>query len=297
MFSRFFPSSNGTHGSSPDVSKEKRAFFKEDHMKAIKHTLLLVTVAVAGLSFIGLGSAHAGVIISDTFSGTSGSYMNGRTPDTTDVSGAKWASVGSTTTWEDDIQSNQAKLGADVGDGIALNNISTVYNLSDSFNLANNTYDSTQWFAAAEGTGLGFYSALVATAHSYTDFAGLAVNRNGGVTLFTASDTSVLTVLATTTVAGFNAANNHTLSYSVNTTTGAISNILLDGGLVALTGNPFTSANTAYAGIYSCQPVGGDYTTFQNFAVSTNAVPEPASLTLLGIGALGLLMIKRSRTA
>ena len=95
MFSRFFPSSNGTHGSSPDVSKEKRAFFKEDHMKAIKHTLLLVTVAVAGLSFIGLGSAHAGVIISDTFSGTSGSYMNGRTPDTTDVPGTVWAANGS----------------------------------------------------------------------------------------------------------------------------------------------------------------------------------------------------------
>jgi hypothetical protein len=83
------------------------------------------------------------------------------------------------------------------------------------------------------------------------------------------------------------------LSYDANTDTGEISNILFDGNAVALTGAPFTDANTTYA-VFMANGGQNARGNGDDFAVST--VPEPAAMALLGLSG-GLLTVRRRTRA
>jgi hypothetical protein len=196
--------------------------------------------------------------------------------------------------WEADIQNNQAVLGADIGVGAPLNGSPSgeIYTLSVTFNIsqdaAGNYADHTQF--NLRGCGLGFFNSFPG-GEGFAEFSGLVVDDNGYMSLDVNNSDTGPFVLAT----GFSATGANLLSYTVNTSTGTISDVLLNGDSVAITApaGSFTPALTTFAGFYHNSSTGGINATFGDFTVST--VPEPATLGLLGAGTLGLLLIGRKR--
>ena len=258
----------------------------------------LIATGAAALLSVGFGclgitrTAQAGIIVSDTFTAANGTAINGRAPSPVDLPGTTWMQANGS--WENDIQNNLAKLGADEGDAISIGAVASAYNvtsytISDSFNLGTDTMNTYY----LRGTWLGFFSSGTNQENTFT---GLAVNPNGNVRLIGNSSNTIGSPVA---ISGFDAAATHTLSYSVDLATGTISNILLDGSAVSLTApnGTFTLADTAYAGFHNMSNSGSSFGSVDNFVISSPSVPEPAPLVLLAVGGLGLLLIGRKRAA
>jgi hypothetical protein len=196
------------------------------------------------------------------------------------------------TPYEADIQSNAARVGADAGLAVDLNiATATQFQLSIDFNISGQT--ETQADNAHRGAGLGFFSSVSlgssGSSHCFNNFTGLTVDLTGSVRLIIGgTDSGIFT-----TVAGFDPAVTHTLSYQVNTTAGVgtISNILLDGTSVSLTApaNTFTIARTVYAGFYNSSGPATELANFDNFSVAI--VPEPSGFAVL-LGVTLLLCIR-----
>jgi hypothetical protein len=180
-----------------------------------------------------------------------------------------------------------ARIGADAGVAVDLN-ITTPqqFQLSIDFNISGDT--ETQANNAHRGAALGFFSSVTnaggGSSHGFNNFTGLTVDRTGSVRLIIGGTDSGIFA----TVAGFNSATTHTLTYQVDTTAGigSISNILLDGTSVALTApaNTFTIARTVYAGFYNSSGNNTDLVNFDNFSVAT--VPEPATWMIVALAGL-----------
>ena len=255
----------------------------------------LLAAGAAALLSVGFGcgitqTAQAGIIVSDTFTAANGTAINGRTPSPVDLPGTTWVQANGA--WTNDIENNLANLGPDEGDAISIGTVASTYNvtsysISDSFNLGTDTMNTYQ----LRGTWLGFFSSGTA---EDTTFTGLVVNPNGNIRLIGNNSNVIGSPIA---ISGFNAAATHTLSYSVDLTTGTISNILLDGSAVSLTApnGTFTLADTAYAGFHNSSNSASSFGSVGNFVLSSpQVVPEPASWTLV-LGGLGMLLIGRKR--
>jgi hypothetical protein len=131
--------------------------------------------------------------------------------------------------------------------------------------------------------GLGFWGTFPATnaGTSSTSFTGIMLNEvNGTLQVFengsaAGSAVSIGSVVENTF---------YSLSYDVNTTTGALSNVRFEGVAKAgLSSAAFTNAATAVAGVMDQNGSRGGFKSF-----SVDAVPEPASLGLLCLAAGGL---------
>ena len=259
---------------------------------------------VLGLAL--LCAAHSGasgsIIIFDTFTAADNTALIGRAPSPTNLPVATYAGNGNAslvggptggTPYEADIQANAARLGGDVG--VALNlgiSTATVFEIAFTFNITGDT--QTQANDPHRGAGLGFYSSVAVgsggSSHGFNNFTGLVVDSTGSIRLIVAGANSG----TFTTIAGFDPSITHTLSYQVDTTTGAgtISSIFLDSSSVSLTApiNTFTIARTTYAGFYNSSGNITDLANFPDFYVAT--VPE-ATLpgTTLGFGLIALTAI------
>jgi len=249
-------------------------------------------LSVATMSLLASVSAARGaVIIYDGFTGTNGTPIAGRTPDTLDVPGTTWAANGGSQ-FANSISNNRAQLGVDEGDGIGTGIATpTVYTISDLFNDGNiGGSDQND-----RGEGLGFFSALATGNngfHGDGNFTGITVSPAGLVSLISVTPSQSITVYSTYTVPGYSSAVDHTLAYSANTATGLISNVLLDGTTIPLTpaAGLFTPADTAYAGFTASANALGESATYTNFSV---AVPEPTSAGFLAIAATTALRRRR----
>jgi hypothetical protein len=238
-------------------------------------------------------SSLGSIVIDDSFTGPDNTALLGRlafpidTPATTYVGNGNVSAVGGPTggtPYEADIQSNAARIGSDAAVALSLG-VATAsqIQLSITFDISGDT--DTQATDPHRGAGLGFFSSVAVGSggsfHGFKNFTGLAVDRLGDIRLIVAgADSGVAT-----TIAGFNPALTHTLSYVVDTTVGAgsIYNILLDGSSVSLLApaNTFTIARTALAGFYNSD---GPITTLANFDDFTVAVvPESVSLLPLAL--------------
>jgi hypothetical protein len=246
-------------------------------------------------------NASASLIIDDTFTAADNTALIGRMPSPTDVPATAYEGNGNVSTiggftggtpYEADVQSNQARLGADAGIAVDLN-IATAaqFQLSIDFNISGQT--ETQADNAHRGAGLGFFSSVSlgssGSSHCFNNFTGLTVDRTGSVRLIIGgADSGIFTA-----VAGFDPAITHSLSFVVNTAAGvgSISNILLDGTAVSLTApaNTFTIARTVYAGFYNSSGPATELANFDNFSVVT--VPEPSNFAVL-LGATLLLCVR-----
>ncbi len=241
-------------------------------------------------------------IVCDYFTGTNNTALIGRLA-MTDLPGSPYAGNGNVsllggptggTPYEADIQSNAARIGADAGLAIDLNNSAPLLmQLSITFNISGDT--QTQVDNAHRGAALGFFSSVSITtggsSHGFNNFTGLAVDRAGNIRLIIGgTDSGIFT-----SVSGFDPNATHTLAFNINITPGigSISNILLDNmnvNLLAPT-DTFTAARTSYAGFYNSSGSATDLATFDNFIVAS--VPEPAILTSFALGLLTLRAMRR----
>jgi len=263
-------------------------------------------LALAGVS-VALAAAPAGaqVLYADSFSSPNGTAAAARTPDVTEApafagniygfTGYAGYGSGSYSTVQNGVQ----LLGADYGLGLPFGSSpsfaslnASVLQLSLNFSFLNlqNGDNSSQ-----RGIGLGFYSAMTpGAAHGDQGFYGIVVDNNGNVKLYDNLET--LTYYASANVGALSTTATETLSYDVNTISGAVSGIILEGSPVTLNfganaNNVFTGSVLNNVGFMANESYYMDTGSVDNFAVS--AVPEPGSIALGLAGAVGLIAFKR----
>ena len=237
---------------------------------------LMATVVVFGLSAISLQAQ----IIFDTFDGTNGTWLSAHTPNT-DLPGASYIqNADPTNIWGPaQIQSATAQLNTDRGVGISLAS-SGGYTKPANFTIsADMNLGTVTGTANGRGVGLGFFNTVSNTAfHGNNNFLGLVLLPSGILNLISVDATTdaVVTLVQSLPYSGiWNAAVFHSLSYDVDTTTGNISNVVLDStGYAFNSTSLFTNAATAYAGFIASSATPNGYGYIDNFSV----VPEPSAV-------------------
>ena len=316
MFSKFFTNSHGSHSSSLVA-------------KAAILPMAIGTLAMLGMT---AGAASASVvgntIIFDSFyNDGNGVSINGLSPSTdgtppaADLPGGTWYQPAAGESW---VATSSA--GYNTGDGWgALGNggqISDAISISSAGSFTKPTAfvisadiqvlpGTTGAAAGGRGVGLGFFSTHAADSGTFSQnfFTGLVLDSSGNLNLIqdpNASDFfgagSFLGTPVAYSGATFNPSQFYHLSYQVNTATGGISNISLQGSAADYSSFDstalFTDSATANAGIYDSSTTGGAVNTgnVDNFKVAA-AVPEPATLGLTAIGGVALLLVSRKRKA
>lgn len=252
---------------------------------------LMATVVVFGLSAFTLQAQ----IIFDTFDGTNGALVSAHTPNT-DLPASSYIQNSLNVSWHDAIiQNNTAQLNTDMGVGISISSSGgytkpTNFTISADLNLG--TVTGT---ANGRGVGLGFYDTVSnAAPHGIANFLGLALSPSGNLSLVSAdgAQTTTVTSIQSFAYSGiWNAAISHSLSYDVDTTTGNISNVVLDSTSYAFNSTAlFTNAKTANAGfVVSSAAAGLGYV--DNFAV----VPEPSAVCFAGLALVLLVGISHRK--
>ncbi|NCY20496.1 PEP-CTERM sorting domain-containing protein [bacterium] len=246
------------------------------------------------------GDLNAQILIQDTFAGRGGgNLMDGgrETPTYSTLPGAAWERMNiSDSAWGAGQSSGGISLGASVP---SLLEIKASIGMSQ---LGSGTIGSAQ---GGRGLGLGFFSVAGGGGYSQARFTGLVLDSAGRLNFAHDPNEGGFfdsgSLLGTAVAYGgtFVAANYYDLSYQINTATGAISNISLEGSsadysLLAAGVNKFTAANVKYAGIYTSSEGGmSGYTSFDNFTVTS--VPEPSTVVCLVTGLACLYVVRKKR--
>lgn len=277
-------------------------------MKTKNLRLFLITVCVLS----GIRSANAApTIISDSFTGTDGSTLNGRTPDGADLPGRTYSaasenSSGSFAQPVIDTGSGNPSPSARTGfNGATFIDISSTGSytkpslLTLGLDLQMNTIANDG--GAVRGIGLGFFSPTPAGGgNADSNFTGLTVRPDGSLHLVKQGVQQLATVAA---FAGFSIDTFYTLTYSVDTSTGSITNVLFNGNDDTATfsggtsAGDFTPAVTNLTGFYgSTANNAGLFGRVDNYSVSAVGaeVPEPSTWALI-LGGLATLCSRRRR--
>ena len=252
-------------------------------------------------------------IIVDTFGGADGTTIIGQTPNIANLPGGTWLNSGSSTvTYKNP---NQITLGGTPNTGIQIATSGGSYTppatLTVSAGLVVNNINSNG-DPIGRGLGLGFFANVVpsgqvaefawtggltldAAAGKANDGAGPgAVELDIGNGASTLPTRAVIIPFPTAVFGTFSTTATYTLSYSINTTTGQISNVSLSDGTTVDTADyvaidnfdttgVFTVANTAYVGIVN-STAGGATGFASNFILSSG---PSAGIEWSGSGVVG----------
>lgn len=282
--------------------------------KALYGTLVLGTLG----GLFSLTSPVAAVtivtdtIVADAFTGTNGSALTGRTPDTANLPGGTYTS---------NNYFGQAAPAIDTSGGNPLPSASSSANNMTLITINSSggyTKPSLLRVSADLQMGpsnpvnfldLGFSAVNPGNNNSFhvgtnNGFSGIRFDNSGGLSLKTftnptlgaTEDTTLFAAYDSGALGAFSAAAFYNLSYDIDTTTGDISNITLTSGSGSVTydlnATIFTNSNTNFLAIGSGSGTGGTIGHFDNLQLFELAIlppaPEPSSLALLGMGALCL---------
>lgn len=197
-------------------------------------------------------------IVADGLSGNWTSII-GTTPDT-NLPGATWLSA---TGWTYNQRlypvsdANGSRWQATNGTAVGIPLASAGgYVKPDTLTLSAEVCIVTASGSATPWVALGFYDALQSSGggilSSTTNFTGVVLGYDGSLTLY--ADGNAVSGSAVAFGGTFQRDQYHTLTYTVNTTTGAISGLTLSGSTadyaaLMAADAPFTDARTAYAGM------------------------------------------------
>jgi len=252
---------------------------------------LLLVLSVCTLSVI-VPAGAATAIVSDAFSGSNNAAINGRFPDGINLTGRAYVSdgigqmsldatlgnlkpavnTGQNGTMYIDISSNPGKSYTK----------SSLLTLTADIELLNTSNDAVE----PRGIGLGFFSGPTSAGEDgSTHFTGLRIKTDGTLNfvLGGVASGSISVPASTSFPTGWVPANFYTLTYTVDTTTGSITNVNLNGHdetstFSGVTAGDFFDHSTNLAGIYDSSAGGSGLV--DNFSVG---VPEPSTwATLLG---------------
>jgi len=238
------------------------------------------------------GTAIGGTIISDNFTGTNTALLHGRAP-TTSLPGGTWLSNGQFGSGT--ISGNAAMLGGNgttaVFDIASTGGYTKPTTIVISGDIRVNNIDGT-YFGAPRGVGIGFMSTAPAQLN-FNSFIGLSLRLDGVLQLMPSPNATTNAVASG--ISGFSGNTSYKLSYTINTTTAAITSITLAGSsadfssIITASAGHFTNANTRYAGIRASAGSGTRTGFVDNFVV----IPEPTMIGVIGMVAVGLLSRRR----
>ncbi|MGZ3922266.1 MAG: T9SS type A sorting domain-containing protein [Flavisolibacter sp.] len=222
------------------------------------------------------------LLILDNFN--SGDSVSNRLPDKATISGRAYQKSKSVSTAKNLIVNGAAQLYDNMGEAINISSSGnytkpTYFNISDTFDLGTLANNSTP--RAARGVYLGFWKSIPTSTStsidSYSQFYGVFVNPDGTLRMWNGKNKSDSTPVQTLPYIGTwsGGSTKHTLSYTINTTTGLMSNFVLDGVSSYAWKDTaiFTSTNTSYAGFGVSGAASTNYGNVYNFKL-TNAAPQ-----------------------
>lgn len=248
-------------------------------------------------------------IVATSFAGLNGS-ANGQnithanaTPDYANRPGsATWTETGMNVAFHVDVQNGAAVLGPNAGAAISIASAGeytkpSFMNLQGDLRIGSLVGTDYQY---SRGVGLGFY-----VAGGYEDgsvevgagFTGLVLSPQGDLyrVLNGVADQANMIAFGGGT---FDANLYYTLSYNIDTASGAIWGIQLAGSTAdyGVLGNTtaFDDTHTAMVGFLGSSAAPDTYGNVENFVLST-AIPEPGTFGLLGATLLALGLRRRNR--
>ena len=256
-----------------------------------------VTTLTLGLALaLSAHAATAALVISESFDRTDGTSANGLSPNGANLPGNTFTVQTNRTSV---ISSNTLQIGPDNSVSIDLGTyFSGPLSLSADLSIGNLITNT----ATNRGIALGFNTS---PSGSHNTFVGLRLTPDSKLVFQQGAGPGSASVLATVDVST-TGSTFYSLSYDVNATTGALSNIALSG-----TGNDaldFSSIYTAsgnqnyFSGYSSLSVFAGGSAAGQtgyvdNLTLSDSSpeagVPEPATLALVTGGLLGAVSVRR----
>ena len=245
-----------------------------------KTKLLLATVVAAGAALaLSSTSAKASVIYQEAFGGTSTATIVGTSP-TTDPSGAKWQANDSKDTAATYRVDGSASNTSSGGDYLTFAPTSgNLYTLSATLTPTDAT---SGWLSLDFSTGIP--TAATGPGMIVTSTQGSTTGY--GIQLFTTGSSHPSNVTIPSTVTP-----GETAEITLNTTGADWVATWYYGGSELATYTYTT--NPTVAGV-SIGFLGANEGSVGNFVLAT-ATPEPASIGLFGLGAVGLLLARRKR--
>ena len=240
------------------------------------------TIVLVSGFLLGSPGAQASTIYFDAFSGNDGDSLIGRIPDEGNgVTDTLWA--GPTTVWPQDIRDNRASLGADthvsldIATGVGFVQ-PKIIRVSATMNLGNTAGPSTpDNLQVQRGVGLGFYEGILSVATN-RDFRGLVLGTDGRLILARAGENgSPRAGFIAEITTGIDTTIDHSLSYEIDTETGDISNILLDGVPQTDVTTTIFAANVNRVGFFASSADGGTRASFDDFTVIDALAAGPSS--------------------
>ncbi|MFK7911690.1 MAG: PEP-CTERM sorting domain-containing protein [Akkermansiaceae bacterium] len=230
-------------------------------MKTNKNNIKTLIVT-AGLTTFLVGSGSAAVIIEDTF--TRNGALNGSAADT----GQVWSHPGSTFTTDGSSMQLVSSQVASISGITFLPNC--IYRLSMDVSLDTS---SNFWIGLGYGT-------------QHVDSTGFMIHEQGNAGLFPTDLTGKQTILlADTNLKNFEVTLQTGASLSSSTTSWKI-----DGSTV---GTAQSVDASGLGGVFVQLSGTGLQGTVDNFKLTHDAVPEPSSALLLGLGGIGLILRRR----